>query len=387
MKKQSAILFCAISLGLIGCKPSDKATSAVTDSGLEFVNFETVVDGDSTKLIRLKNNAGMEVCITNYGGRIVSIMVPDKAGQMQDVVLGFDSIQAYFPENNKNDFGATIGRYANRIGNAEFSLGGETYTLPKNNGPHCLHGGADMGSKGWQYRVFDIVSHNDSTLTISLESADGDNGFPGTVKASVTYKLSEDNALRIDYEASTDKPTVVNMTNHSYFNLSGNHDNKILDEFVTINADRFTPIDSTVITTGEVLEVKGTPLDFRTAKVVGEDIAVDDVQIINGNGFDHNFVLNSAGDLNICAADVYDPKSGIELSVFTSEPGMQLYTGNFLDGTVVGKKGKVYGQRNALCLETQKFPDAPNKPEWPSATLMPGEKYKSTTIFKFGVKN
>ncbi|MDE6071917.1 MAG: galactose mutarotase [Muribaculaceae bacterium] len=365
---------------------TSKEDSMLTKSGLDPKNFETVINGDSTSLVTLKNAAGMEVCITNYGGRIVSIMVPNKDGEMKDVVLGFDSIGAYLPDANKTDFGAAIGRYANRINQGRFVIDGDTIQLPQNNFGHCLHGGTDMGTLGWQYRVYKIENATDSTLIISIDSPDGDNQFPGNVNAKVTYTLQSDNALRIDYEAVTDKPTIINMTNHSYFNLSGDPELSVLDENIWINADNYTPVDSTFMTTGEIVPVKDTPMDFTVEKVLGQDIDSEFIQVKYGHGFDHNFVLNTKGNLEDCAARVTDPRSGIVLEVFTNEPGIQFYTGNFLDGTVTGKKGVVYNQRHGLCLETQKYPDTPNKPNWPSATLRPGETYKSTCIYKFSNK-
>ncbi len=371
--------------GVCSCG-TGKDTAQLTKSGLDPKNFESVVNGDSTSLVTLTNASGMEVCITNYGGRIVSVMVPDKEGNLKDVVLGFDSIGAYMPSVNKTDFGAAIGRYANRINQGKFVIDGDTIQLPQNNFGHCLHGGTDMGTLGWQYRVYKIENVSDSTLTISLDSPDGDNQFPGNVKASVTYTLSNDNALRIDYAATTDKPTIVNLTNHSYFNLSGDPELSVTDEMVWINASNFTPVDSTFMTTGEIIPVKDTPMDFTEEKLLGKDIESDYIQVKYGNGFDHNFVLDTKGNLDDCAARVTDPRSGIVLEVFTNEPGVQFYTGNFLDGTVTGKKAKIYNQRHGLCLETQKYPDTPNKPAWPSATLRPGETYNSTCIYKFSTK-
>ncbi len=371
--------------GVCSCG-TGKDTAQLTKSGLDPKNFESVVNGDSTSLVTLTNASGMEVCITNYGGRIVSVMVPDKEGNLKDVVLGFDSIGAYLPSVNKTDFGAAIGRYANRINQGKFVIDGDTIQLPQNNFGHCLHGGTDMGTLGWQYRVYKIENVSDSTLTISLDSPDGDNQFPGNVKASVTYTLSNDNALRIDYAATTDKPTIVNLTNHSYFNLSGDPELSVTDEMVWINASNFTPVDSTFMTTGEIIPVKDTPMDFTEEKLLGKDIESDYIQVKYGNGFDHNFVLDTKGNLDDCAARVTDPRSGIVLEVFTNEPGVQFYTGNFLDGTVTGKKAKIYNQRHGLCLETQKYPDTPNKPAWPSATLRPGETYNSTCIYKFSTK-
>lgn len=375
----------ALGIGVCACG-SGKSEANFTKSGLDPKSFETVINGDSTRLVTLKNESGMEVCITNYGGRIVSIMVPDKDGNFQDVVLGFNSVGSYLPENNKTDFGAAIGRYANRIDQGRFVLDGDTIQLPQNNFGHCLHGGTDMGTLGWQYRVYKVENVTDSTLTISIDSPDGDNQFPGNVKAFVTYTLGSDNSLRIDYEATTDKATVINMTNHSYFNLSGDPEQSVTDEMVWINADNFTPVDSTFMTTGEIIPVKDTPMDFTEEKLLGKDIEADYIQVKYGKGFDHNFVLNTKGNLDECAARVTDPRSGIVLEVFTNEPGIQFYTGNFLDGTVTGKKAKIYNKRHGLCLETQKYPDTPNKPNWPSATLRPGETYKSTCIYKFSTK-
>lgn len=372
-------------LSLASCG-SGKETQQFTKSGLDPKNFEAVFNGDSTRLVTLTNASGMEVCITNFGGRIVSISVPDKDGVFQDVVLGFDSVQSYFPANNKTDFGAAIGRYANRINQGKFVLDGDTIQLPRNNFGHCLHGGTEMGTLGWQYRVYKVEEYNDSSLTISIDSPDGDNQFPGNVKAFVTYTLRGDNSLGIDYKATTDKPTIINMTNHSYFNLSGDPELSVLDENVWINASNYTPVDSTFMTTGEIAGVKDTPFDFTVEKLLGKDITSDFVQIKYGNGYDHNFVLDTDGDLSKPAARVSDPRSGIVLEVFTNEPGIQFYTGNFLDGTVKGKKAKIYNQRHGLCLETQKYPDTPNKPQWPRCVLRPGEEYNSTCIFKFSTK-
>ncbi len=371
--------------GICSCG-AGKDAPQLTKSGLDPKNFESVVNGDSTTLVTLTNASGMEVCITNYGGRIVSVMVPDKDGNFQDVVLGFDSIGAYLPDANKTDFGAAIGRYANRINQGRFVMDGDTIQLPQNNFGHCLHGGTDMGTLGWQYRVYKVENATDSTLTISIDSPDGDNNFPGNVKAQVTYTLQNDNALRIDYTATTDKPTIINMTNHSYFNLSGDPELSVVDEMVWINAANFTPVDSTFMTTGEIIPVKDTPMDFTEEKLLGKGLESEYIQIKYGNGIDHNFVLDTKGSLQDCAARVTDPRSGIMLEVFTNEPGIQFYTGNFLDGTVTGKKAKVYNQRQGLCLETQKYPDTPNKPAWPSATLRPGETYNSTCVYKFSTK-
>ena len=361
---------------MAACTP--KAEKA-TDSGLLQSNFRTEVDGKKTDLYILRNKNNMEVCITNFGGRIVSVMVPDKDGQMRDVVLGFDSIQDYI--SKPSDFGASIGRYANRINQGKFTLDGVEYQLPRNNYGHCLHG----GPQGFQYRVYDAVQLNPQELQLTYVAKDGEEGFPGNITCKVLMKLTDDNAIDIQYEAETDKPTIVNMTNHYYFNLDGDAGSNA-EHLLTIDADYYTPVDSTFMTTGEIVPVEDTPMDFRTPMPVGERINdFDFVQLKNGNGYDHNWVLNAKGDINRRAASLKSQKTGIVLDVYTNEPGVQVYAGNFLDGSLTGKKGITYNQRASVCLETQKYPDTPNKPEWPSAVLRPGEKYMSQCIFKFSV--
>ena len=330
-----------------------------------------------------ENENGMEACITNYGGRIVSIMVPDKDGNMTDVVLGFDNITDYFPENNRTDFGAAIGRYANRINQGKIVIEGDTIQLPQNNGNHCLHGGPN----GWQYSIYDVVEATDNTLKLALTSPDGDSNFPGKIDVVLTYTLLADNTLDIKYEATSDAPSIINMTNHSYFNLSGQPNHEITDNILTLAASNYTPVDSTFMTTGEILPVAGTPMDFTSGRVVGDDIDnFEFEQIKNGLGYDHNWVLDNPGNEQIPAATLYSPVTGIVLEVITNEPGIQVYSGNFLDSTVTGKKGIVYNKRNAICLETQKYPDTPNKPEWPSAAISPDKPYSSHTAFHFSTK-
>ena len=361
---------------MAACTP--KAEKA-TDSGLLQSNFQMEVNGKKTDLYTLRNKNNMEVCITNFGGRIVSVMVPDKDGQMRDVVLGFDSIQDYV--SKPSDFGASIGRYANRINQGKFTLDGTEYQLPQNNYGHCLHG----GPQGFQYRVFDAVQPNPQELELTYVAEDGEEGFPGNITCKVLMKLTADNAIDIRYEAETDKPTIVNMTNHSYFNLDGDAARNEA-HLLTIDADYYTPVDSTFMTTGEIAPVEGTPMDFRTPTPVGARINdYDFVQLKNGNGYDHNWVLNTKGDVTRKCATLESPLTGIVLDVYTNEPGIQVYAGNFLDGSLTGKKGITYNQRASVCLETQKYPDTPNKPEWPSAVLRPGEKYMSQCIFKFSV--
>ena len=335
------------------------------------------------ELYTLKNDSGMQVSITNYGGRIVSLLVPDREGKLRDVVLGFDNLEDYYPERNETDFGASIGRYANRIKDGRITIDGKEYQLPQNNFGHCLHG----GTRGWQYQFYNAVEVTENRLKLERISPDGDQNFPGNVKAYVTFTLTDGNALDIQYEATTDAPTVINMTNHAYFNLSGDPANhSICDDELYINASAFTPVDDTFMTTGEIWPVEGTPMDFRTPKLIGQDIDADYEQLRNGHGYDHNWVLDSACDDTVVAAELYCPASGIDLKVYTDEPGIQVYAGNFLDGTVTGKGGVVYQRRTAICLETQKYPDTPNKPEWPSALLRPGETYTSHCVFEFGTK-
>ena len=377
MKKQ--ILLVGLStLMLMACQ--QKPDKVSTLSGLDPVKFSTEVNHSQTNLYTLKNKSGMEVCITNFGGRIVSIMVPDKDGKMQDVVLGFDNIDDYI--RIPSDFGASIGRYANRIAQGRFVLDNDTIQLPQNNFGHCLHG----GPQGWQYQVYDANLIDNTTLELTRLSPDGDENFPGNVTAKVTFKLSDDNALDIKYSATTDKKTIINMTNHSYFNLSGDPSQPATDHILYVNADNYTPVDSTFMTTGEIIPVKDTPMDFITPKAIGQDITkYDFVQLKNGNGYDHNWVLNTNGDITKPAARLTSPQSGITLEVYTNEPGIQVYTGNFLDGSIQGKKGITYNQRASVCLETQHYPDSPNKPQWPSVIPEPGQTYNSECIFKFSI--
>ena len=360
---------------LASCATGEKPTA----SGLLKSNFQTEVDGKKTDLFVLRNANNMEVCITNFGGRIVSVMVPDREGVMRDVVLGFDSIRDYI--TIPSDFGASIGRYANRINQGRFTLDGVEYVLPRNNYGHCLHGGPN----GFQYQVYDARQTGPQELELTYLSKDGEEGFPGNITCKVLMTLTDDNAIDIRYEAETDQPTIVNMTNHSYFNLDGDAGSNS-DHLLTIDADYYTPVDSTFMTTGAIAPVEGTPMDFRTATPVGARIDdFDFVQLKNGNGYDHNWVLNTQRDITHKCVTLESPKTGIVLDVYTNEPGIQVYAGNFLDGTIMGKKGIVYNQRASVCLETQKYPDTPNKPDWPSAVLRPGEKYNSHCVFKFSI--
>lgn len=363
---------------LVACTTGQKED--LTASGLKRSHFQTEVSGKKTDLFVLKNKNGMEVCVTNFGGRIVSVLVPDKEGMMRDVVLGFDSIQDYlrFP----SDLGATIGRYANRINQGRFVLDSTEYQLPQNNYGHCLHG----GPRGFQYRVFDGLQKNDRELQLTYLAKDGEEGFPGNLNCKVTMTLTDDNSIHIQYEAETDKPTIINMTNHSYFNLDGDPSKNNSDYLLTVDADYYTPVDSTFMTTGELAAVDGTPMDFRTPAAIGSRMNLDFEQLRNGHGFDHNWVLNTEKDITRSCATLESPATGIILDVYTNEPGIQVYSGNFLDGTLTGKKGIVYNFRAAVCLETDKYPDTPNKSDWPSAILRPGEKYNTQCIYKFSVR-
>ena len=359
-----------------------------TRSGLYPNDFEANINGKRTHLYTLSNSKGMEVCLTNFGARIVSIMIPDRRGTLRDVVLGYDNIAQYADyQHFGSDFGAAIGRYANRINQGRIVVDGRTVQLPRNNYGHCLHG----GFTGWQYQVYDGKQLNDSTVEMGLVSPDGDNGFPGTVRATVRYTLTVDNAIDIRYEATTDKKTVINMTNHSYFNLNGNPSQHCENQLLYINADRYTPADTTYMPTGQMLKVSGTPMDFRKPTPLSKDINNQRFAMTrNAHGFDHNWCLNTwhngQPDESTVAASLYSPKTGIMLQVFTNEPGIQVYTGNFLDASFAGKHGYRYPKHSAVCMETQHYPDSPNHPEWPSTWLETGKKYSSHCIYKFSVQ-
>ena len=329
----------------------------------------------------LTNSHGVEVRAMNYGGIILSIRVPDRKGQLADIVLGHDTLEGYIP--NPPYLGAIVGRFANRIANGTFTLDGKTYTLPKNDGPNTLHGGV---TRTFDKVVWDGEPKGRSGVSFTYLSKDGEEGFPGNLKVTVTYTLTDANALIIDYEATTDKSTPINVSQHSYFNLKGQGNGDILDHEIMINADRFTPVDKNLIPTGELASVAATPFDFRKPTAVGARINDDNDQLKKGHGYDHNFVLDSGGGKLSEAAEVYEALSGRVMTVLTDQPGVQFYTGNFLDGTIKGKGGKVYGHRAALCLETQHFPDSPNHPKFPSTELKPGQKYHTVTIFRFSTR-
>ncbi len=330
----------------------------------------------------LTNSHGVEIRAMNYGGIILSIRVPDRKGQLGDIVLGHETLDGYIP--NPPYIGAIVGRYANRIAGGTFTLDGKTYTLPKNDGPNTLHGGTD---KTFNKVVWDGEALKSKTgVTFTYLSKDGDDGFPGNLKVKVSYTLTDANELVIDYEATTDKSTPVNLSQHSYFNLAGEGTGDILNHEVMINADRFTPVDKNLIPTGELRPVNGTPLDFTTSTRVGARIDDPYDQMVLAHGYDHNWVINRKGEGLTLAARVYEPTSGRVMEVSTTQPGVQFYTGNFLDGTVTGKQGHVYKRRYGLCLETQHFPDSPNHPDFPTTILKPGETFHAKTVFKFSTK-
>jgi aldose 1-epimerase len=345
-------------------------------------DFGKTADGRSATLYTLTNKHGVEVSITNFGATVVSIKIPDRQGHLLDVAHGYDDVAGY--EGGKAYFGATVGRYANRIAHATFTLDGVKYTLAKNDGDNTLHGGI-LGFSRVFWDAKDITGNGPASLQLDYLSKDGQDGFPGNLQVRVIFTLTDSNELKISYAATTDKKTVLNLTNHTYFNLAGS--GTILDEAVTIAADRFTPVDKGLIPTGELRPVAGTAFDFRKPMVIGSRIGNDEEQLKLGRGYDHNWVLNSGGSAKpTLAATVVDPKSGRKLEVWTTEPGIQLYTGNFLDGSIHGKGGTPYLMRSALCLETQHFPDSPNHPAFPTTELLPGAKFTSETIYKFSVQ-
>jgi len=371
-----ALVFITAIGGLLSAQTSSKQKS-----GVQQQDFGTR-DGRPITLYTLTNAHGVEVRAMNYGGIILSLRVPDRKGQLADIVLGHEKAEEYMP--NPPYLGAIVGRYANRIANGTFTLDGKTYTLPKNDGPNTLHGGIT--------RTFDKVLWDGEPLkgkngvAFTYLSKDGEEGFPGNLKVTVTYTLTDSNELVIDYQATTDKATPINVSQHSYFNLKGAGNGDILDHEIMISADKFTPVDKNLIPTGELRAVKGTPFDFTTSTKIGARIEDPYEQMVLGHGYDHNFVLNRKGAGLSLAARVYEPTTGRVLEVSTTQPAVQFYTGNFLDGSVTGKEGHVYKRRYGLCLETQHYPDSPNHPDFPSTILKPGEKFHQTTVFKFSAK-
>ena len=392
MKNLKKVLFgCGLTMAMFtACNSGEQPQ--LTVSGLDPAKFDTLINEKPVKLYTLKNQNGMEVCITNYGGRIVSLVVPDKDGKPTDVVLGFDNIRQYADTlNSPSDYGSSVGRYANRIKEGKFVLNDSTYQLKKNDGPNSLHGG---GNTGWMHQVYEAEQIGDSILKLTLVAEDGENGFPGKVKAVTTYKVTSDNILDMTWEAETDKPTIINQTNHNYYNLSGDFSQAAYDQVLYVNADNFTPSDKFYIPTGEIKPVEGTPMDFRTPHAVGDSIKSQFDQIQNATGYDHNFCLNTfkdgkGDDTQVCAS-LYSPKTGIFMEMYTNEPGVQVYSGNFqgvgADADIVRKHGIKYPKHVSVCLESQKYPDSPNHKDWVQPVLNPGEKYFSHAAYKFSVK-
>ena len=350
--------------------------------GVTRAPFGMMPDGTPVETFTFTNARGTEVRAISYGGIIQSLKVADRTGKVDDIVLGFDSLDGYLGEHPF--FGAIIGRYGNRIGKARFTLDGRTYTLAANNGPNHLHGGL----KGFDKvvgKAEPLKSDRGVGVVFTRTSPDGEEGYPGNLAVRVTYTLTDQNELIVEYQATTDRATPVNLTQHSYFNLAGQGSGTILGHELMIDADRYTPVDSTLIPTGELAPVQGTPFDFRKATAIGARIDQDDTQLKHGPGYDHNWVLNRKGDGLQLAARVVEPGTGRTLEIRTTEPGIQFYAGNFLDGTITGKAGRVYPRRSGFCLETQHYPDSPNKPTFPSTILRPGRDYRTTTVFTFGV--
>lgn len=370
-------------LFVLSCKNNVKTNDRETKFSTSIVktSFGKLSNGQDAELYTLTNNNGMKVSITNYGGIIVSVWVPDKNGIMADVVLGYDNVSLY--EKNNPYFGAIIGRYGNRIAKGKFSLDGKSYQLATNNAPNHLHGGNKGYDKvKWDVAVFD---GEEPSLVLTYMSKDMEEGYPGNLSNKVTYTLTNDNAIKIDFEATTDAPTIVNMCNHSYFNLNGGKSD-ILKHSLQIFADKYCAVDKYLIPLDGLADVAGTPFDFRSFKNIGAQIDANDIQLINGLGYDHCWILNqNSADSMILAAVLQDKESGRTLTVETTEPGIQFYSGNFLDGTIIGKYGIKYNKRSGLCLETQHFPNSPNRPDYPTTVLHPGEEYRSSTVYKFGI--
>ena len=366
----------AIVASFINCtKPQQKSIEMPYSSE----NFESVINGKPTRLFTMENKNGMIVTLTNYGAKIVSIYSADRDGKFADVMLGFKSIADY--QQYGASHGAVVGPFANRIANASFVIDGDTFNLPVNNGKACLHSGPDS----WYRKVWDFEGEG-NTITFTITSVDGEFGFPGNKTAKATYTLTDENELKIEYEVATDKACYINVTNHSYFNLHGEGKGDVLNHVLVINADKSTPVDQEMIPTGEIADIRGTDLDFTAPHAIGERIDSDNQQLVYGAGYDFNYVINkNEGELGF-AASAYEPESGRYMECFTTEPGVQLYTGNHLGGKEIGKSGVAYTKRTGFCLETQHFPDSPNRQVFPSTLLHPGETFKSTTIYKFSSK-
>ena len=371
------IILCFIFIAS-SCATTNKDKAMITKS-----LFGTLSDGREVHLFTLKNTKGVEVGITNFGATVTSIIVPDKSGKMEDVVLGYDSLEGFV--NDKSYLGVIVGRYGNRIGKGKFSIDGKNFQVTVNDGENHLHGGA-LGFHKVLWEAKAIESDSAPAVQLTYVSKDGEDGYPGTVTIKVTYTLTSGNELKMDYEGTTDKPTILNPTNHAYFNLTGNPTNTILEHQLQIDADSTTPVVKGLITTGEFASVTNTPFDFRTATAIGARINDNNEQLKLAGGYDHNWVLKNYDGKVRKVGELYEPKSGRLLIYYTDQPGLQFYSGNFLDGSIKGKKGISYQYRTGLCLEAQHYPDSPNKPQWPSVVLRPGETYKQTTVYKFSTK-
>jgi aldose 1-epimerase len=370
----------ALGILLYSCVSKPKEEIKVEDTVEEQV-FGTTFQNKKVETYEIKNANGMKMKVTNFGARVTNLWVPDKDGNLVDVVLGFETLDEYL-ESGEKYFGAAIGRYGNRIANGKFTLDGEEYTLPQNNNGQTLHGGPG----GMDYVIWDVEKSGENGLIFSYTSPDGEEGFPGELKVKMIYTLTDDNEFKVTYEAETDKATPVNLTHHSFFNLNGAGNGNVLDHTLQLNASEYTPVNEVLIPTGEVASVKETPFDFTDPTTIGERINQENQQLKFGGGYDHNWVLDKTGNDLSQAAVISSPQTGIEMEVWTTEPAIQFYSGNFLDGSVTGKGGKVYELRSAFCLETQHYPDSPNQPNFPSTILKPGEKYEQTCIYKFGTK-
>jgi aldose 1-epimerase len=376
----------AIALVAAGCGREESSTTPVQDPKPRMTKtpFDRTADGQLVEIIKLRSPSGVEMEVITYGGTIISHKTPDRSGALDEVSLGFDDLKTYTAQTGGPYFGCLIGRYGNRIAKGRFTLDGTTYKLATNNGENHLHGGV----RGWDKVVWAGEPFQNATgvgVVLTYTSKDGEEGYPGTVKATVTYTLTDMGHLVVDYKATTDKPTVINLTQHTYFNLAGTKSNDILGHELTLNAAHYTPVDEGLIPTGEIAPVDGTPFDFRKSTAIGARINdARNVQIARGKGYDHNFVLTRSGTGLVEAARVLEPLTGRTMTISTTEPGIQFYSGNFLDGTLKGKGGRVYPHRSGFCLETQHYPDSPNQPKFPSTVLRPGEEYKSQTVFAFG---
>ena len=377
---QTLVVIVLLVSWLTGSVSFAQASSSAAKHAIKKAAFGTTPDGKPVDVYTLTNSHGLEARIMNFGGIVLSLRVPDRNGKLDDVVLGFDNLEPYL--TNDPHFGSIIGRYANRIANGKFTLDGVEYTLPKNNGPNTLHGGVKGFDKAlWQAEPSE--SGKGVALVLRYTSKDGEEGFPGNLKTKVTYTLTDSDELAIDYEATTDEATPVNLTSHGYFNLAGQGTGDVLAHELLINADRFTPVDTNLIPTGESRPVKGTPLDFTKTNPIGARINDNYEQLVLAHGYDHNFVINRKGQGLELAARVHEPSTGRMLEIHTTEPGVQFYSANFLDGTITGKQGRVYKQHYAFCIETQHFPDSPNHSSFPSTILRPGQTYHSRTVYKF----